>query len=72
MPRQVANAAHEFLTPTLLTSPHRWGMPLPLPHYAGTWSAHRDQYRVLYEIDEQRRIVTVTAVEQRGDAHQSG
>lgn len=72
LPRQVATAVHEFITPTLLTNPHRWGEQLPLPSYAGTWSANRENYRVLYEIDEERRVVTVTAVEHRGDAERSG
>lgn len=28
-------------------------------------------YRVLYEIDDEQRVVTVTAVEHRGDVYQS-
>jgi mRNA-degrading endonuclease RelE of RelBE toxin-antitoxin system len=40
-----------------------------LPPYAGTWSARRGAYRVLYEIDEEQRAVTVTAVEYRGDVY---
>lgn len=68
MPTHVASSVHAFITPALLTNPHQWGLPLPLPHYAGTWSARHDNYRVLYEIDEELRLVTVTAVEQLGDA----
>lgn len=69
LPEKVAAAAREFIATTLLENPHRLGKRPLLPPYQGTWSARRGSYRVLYEIDEQRRIVTVTAVEHRADVH---
>jgi mRNA-degrading endonuclease RelE of RelBE toxin-antitoxin system len=42
-----------------------------LPPYEGTWSARRGSYRVLYEIDDEKRLVIVTAVEHRSDAYRS-
>ncbi|QSB17181.1 type II toxin-antitoxin system RelE/ParE family toxin [Natronosporangium hydrolyticum] len=54
-----------------MQTPHRVGKQLLLPPYAGTWSARRGAYRVLYEIDDQRSVVTVTAVEYRGDVYRS-
>jgi len=36
-----------------------------------TWSARRGIYRVLYEIDDDNRIVLVAAVEHRSDAYRS-
>jgi mRNA interferase RelE/StbE len=70
-PEKIATAVHELITTTLLDSPHRLGKRLLLPPYKGTWSARRGSYRVLYEIDEENRILTVTAVEHRSDAYRS-
>lgn len=71
LPEKISSAVHEFITSTLLANPHRLGKRLLLPPYEGTWSARRGSYRVLYEIDEERRIVTVTAIEHRADAYRS-
>jgi mRNA-degrading endonuclease RelE of RelBE toxin-antitoxin system len=71
LPEKVAVAVYEFLTTVLVDNPHRLGTRLVLPPYEGTWSARRGGYRVLYEIDDERRVVTVTAVEHRGDAYRS-
>lgn len=71
LPEKVVTAVYEFLTTVLVDNPHRMGKLLALPPYEGTWSARRGTYRVLYEIDEERRLVTVTAVEHRGDAYRS-
>lgn len=71
LPEKIASAVYEFITGPLLDGPHRLGKPLLLPPYAGTWSARRGAYRVLYEIDEDTRTVTVTAVEHRSDAYRS-
>ncbi|WP_425428130.1 type II toxin-antitoxin system RelE family toxin [Allonocardiopsis opalescens] len=40
-----------------------------LPPYAGTRSARRGAYRVLYEIDDEQ--MTVTAIEHRADVYRS-
>jgi mRNA interferase RelE/StbE len=71
LPEKIAAAVHEFITTTLLDNPHRLGKRLLLPPYEGTWSARRGTYRVLYEIDEENRTLTVTAVEHRSDAYRS-
>jgi mRNA interferase RelE/StbE len=52
VPEKIATAVHEFITTTLLDTPHRLGKRLLLPPYDGTCSARRGSYRVLYEIDE--------------------
>ena len=70
LPEKVATAVYEFITTTLLENPQRLGKQL-LPPYTGTWAARRGTYRVLYEIDEDDRVVTVTAVEHRSDAYRS-
>lgn len=71
LPEKVAAAVYEFVTTVLIDNPHRLGKPLLLPPYEGTWSARRGAYRVLYEIDDEQHVVTVTAVEHRGDAYRS-
>jgi mRNA interferase RelE/StbE len=71
LPEKIAAAAHEFITTTLLDNPRRLGKRLRLPPYEGTWSARRGSYRALYEIDDENRTVTVTAVEHRSDAYRS-
>lgn len=71
IPEKVATAVYEFLTTVLVANPHQVGKQLLLPPYEGTWSARRGTYRVLYEIDDEQRVVTVTAVEHRGDVYRS-
>jgi len=71
LPEKVATAAHEFITSTLLEKPTQVGKPLLLPPYEGTWSARRGTYRILYEIDEGKSVVMVTAIEHRSDAYRS-
>ena len=71
LPEKIAAAVYEFITTTLLENPHRVGNLLVLPPFEGTWSARRGTYRVLYEIDEEDLVVTVTAIEHRADAYRS-
>ena len=71
LPDKIAAAVYEFITTTLLDNPHRVGKRLLLPPYEGTWSARRGTYRVLYEVDKDDRVVTVTAIEHRADAYRS-
>ncbi|MBO0868548.1 MAG: type II toxin-antitoxin system RelE/ParE family toxin [Micromonosporaceae bacterium] len=71
LPEKVATAAYEFITGILVEKPTLVGKPLLLPPYDGTWSARRGTYRILYEIDEKKSVVIVTAVEHRSDAYRS-
>jgi mRNA interferase RelE/StbE len=70
-PEKISTAVYEFVTTTLLENPHRVGKRLLLPPFEGTWSARRGTYRVLYEIDEDVLVVTVTATDHRTDAYRS-
>ncbi|MHB8190452.1 MAG: type II toxin-antitoxin system RelE family toxin [Ferrimicrobium sp.] len=56
-----------FLTEVLVREPRRVGRPLR-PPLDPAWSARRGSYRVLYLIDEDRGVVTVTAIRHRSDA----
>jgi mRNA interferase RelE/StbE len=71
LPEKMAAAVYEFITTALLENPRRVGKRLVLPPFEGTWSARRGTYRVLYEIDEDNLVVTVTAIDHRADAYRS-
>ena len=68
LPEKVATAVVEFLYGSLAADPHRVGKPLKLG-LAGLHSARRGDYRVIYRIDDQKRLVTVIAVEYRSDIY---
>lgn len=70
LPEKVAAAAYAFITGVLLDVPHRVGKPLE-PPLDPAWSARRGSYRILYLIDEDARIVRVTAIRHRSDAYRS-
>lgn len=68
LPESAAAAAVEFITGPLLVSPRRVGHEL-LRDLAGTWSARRGVYRVLYELDDDTRTVRVLLVEHRATVY---
>lgn len=68
LPEKVATAAYEFITGPLLENPHRVGRPLG-PPLAPAWTARRGTYRILYLIDDERRVVEVTAIRHHSDAY---
>lgn len=69
LPDAVVTAAVEFITGPLLENPRRLGKGL-LDELAGLHSARlgRD-WRVLYEIDEQERLVIVLDIRPRSSAY---
>lgn len=71
LPEDVAAAAIEFITGPLLANPRRLGRPLG-DELSGIYSARlaRD-WRVLYEIDDARRVVFVLDVRHRSSAYRS-
>ena len=70
LPEQIAAAAYEFITGPLLADPRRVGKPLN-PPLAPVWTARRGSYRILYTINDTRRVVEVTAVRHRADAYRT-
>jgi mRNA interferase RelE/StbE len=68
LPERVAFAAYEFIVGPLLENPHRVGKQLR-PPLDDRRSARRGTYRVLYRIDDARRLVTVVGVFGRADAY---
>ncbi|MEP7017441.1 MAG: type II toxin-antitoxin system RelE/ParE family toxin [Actinomycetota bacterium] len=70
LPEKVAAAAYEFITGPLLEDPHRVGKPLN-PPLAPAWTARRGTYRILYLLDDNARMVEVTAIRHRADAYRT-
>ncbi len=70
LPEKVAVAAYAFITGPLLDNPHQVGRPLN-PPLAPAWTARRGSYRILYHLDEDLRIVEVTATRHRSDAYRT-
>jgi mRNA interferase RelE/StbE len=68
LPIHVVDAVLALIDGDLAREPARVGKPLR-PPLEGTWSARRGTYRLLYEIDQQARAVTITAIESRTDAY---
>jgi mRNA interferase RelE/StbE len=67
LPEKVATAAYAFITGPLLDDPHRVGKPLNSP-MTPAWTARRGVYRILFYVDDTRRIVDVTTIRHRSDA----
>jgi len=68
LPEKVAAAVVEFLVDPLCENPHRVGHELR-GDLVGARAARRGAYRVVYEIDEHTRVVTVVRVEHRADVY---
>ena len=68
LPERVAAAIAELLTGDLVAAARRVGKPLRR-ELSGIWSARRGSYRVLYEIDEEKRRVVVLRVDHRADIY---
>ena len=69
LPEEVAAAALEFITGPLLEAPHRVGKPLR-DKLARFHSARLGtQWRVVYRIDDSKRVVVVQDIQHRSNAY---
>jgi mRNA interferase RelE/StbE len=69
LPEDVAAAAVEFITGPLLVAPYRVGKPLR-DELTGCHSARLGtKWRILYRIDESKRVVVVLDIQHRSDAY---
>jgi mRNA interferase RelE/StbE len=68
LPEKVATAVVEFMLGPLVDNPHRVGHPLQR-ELAGCWSARRGNYRIVYEIDQERQIIIVLRIDHRADVY---
>ncbi|HAS11484.1 MAG TPA: type II toxin-antitoxin system RelE/ParE family toxin [Acidimicrobiaceae bacterium] len=68
LPEKIATACVEFVYGGLAENPHRVGRALRFD-LEGTHSARRGDFRVIYEIDDDRHVVTVIAIDHRSDVY---
>ena len=68
LPEAVAAACFEFIYGPLAENPHRVGKPLR-NELAGTYSARRGEFRVIYDIDDNRIRVEVISIRHRRDMY---
>ena len=68
LPEAVAAACAEFIFGPLAENPHRVGKPLRA-ELAGSYSARRGEFRVIYTIHDDRVAVRVVSVRHRRDAY---
>lgn len=65
---KIADAVYAFVFEALSAAPKRVGKPL-VGEFKGLWSARREQYRVVYEIDDLRHVVLIHRVAHRRDVY---
>ncbi len=70
VPAAVAFAAYEFIRGPLLDNPRRVGKRLKAP-FEQRLSARMGTYRIIYDIDDDERLVNVVAVSARKDAYRT-
>jgi mRNA interferase RelE/StbE len=68
LPEAVAVACWEFIRGPLAENPHRVGKPLR-DQLEGRYSARRGQFRVIYQIFDDRVVVRVIHIGQRRDVY---
>jgi mRNA interferase RelE/StbE len=71
LPLGVATAALEFIQHVLPTNPYRVGGELS-GRYAGQHSAHLGEYRIIYQVDEENRVIRVKSIRRRADVYGVG
>ena len=70
LPLEVAIAATETIQHAIAVNPSRVGKPLDEP-FDGYYSARRGTYRIIYRVDEAKRVVEVHSIRHRRDAYRS-
>lgn len=70
LPLDVAIAATETIQHTIAVNPARVGKPLDEP-FDGYYSARRGTYRIIYRIDEAKRVVQIHSIRHRRNAYRS-
>lgn len=68
LPEAVAVACREFIRGPLAENPQRVGKPLR-GRLEGLYSARRGQFRVIYQIFDERVVIRVIHIAYRRDAH---
>lgn len=68
LPEKVSVSAVEFIYGPLAANPQRVDRALRF-ELEGRHSAHRGDYRIVYRIDADRRIVFILAIDHRADVY---
>ena len=68
LPEKIRTAMVEFITGPLVADPRRIGKPLR-GELEGLLSARREDYRVIYEIDERAGLLIVHRAQHRREAY---
>ena len=68
IPPRIIPAIIEFVYGDLATSPRRVGKPLER-ELAGSYSARRGSYRILYDIDDELDRILILRVDHRSDVY---
>jgi len=71
VPERVIPAIVEFVYGDLAAFPRRVGKPLER-ELAGSYSARRGSYRILYDIDDTKNQVGILRVAHRADVYRTG
>ncbi len=71
IPPRIVPAIIEFVFGDLATSPQRVGKPLKR-ELSVSFSARRGPYRVLYQVDDEAKLVTNLRVAHRADVYRPG
>lgn len=70
LPLEVAMAATETIQHAIAVNPYRVGKPLEEP-FDGFYTARRGTYRIIYRIDEPKRVVEIHSIRHRRDAYRA-
>ncbi len=70
LPPKIATAVVEFVTGTLPTNPERMSKPLR-GELEGLRSARRGDYRVLFALDDETRVLLVVRIAHRVDVYRT-
>lgn len=70
LPLEVAIAATETIQHAIAVNPYRVGKPLDEP-FDGFHSARRGTYRIIYRINEAKRVVEIHSIRHRRGAYRS-
>jgi mRNA interferase RelE/StbE len=68
IPPRIVPAIIEFIYGDLAVSPRRVGKPLERD-LAGTFSARRGPYRILYDVDDELAQVVILHIDHRADVY---
>jgi mRNA interferase RelE/StbE len=70
LPQKAAAAVVEFITGALTEAPRMVGHPLRR-ELTGLWAARRGPYRVVYDIDDDAKVISVLRVDHGADVYRA-